>query len=69
MYEWSEEQVAIAAVVRRFVDEEIRPHLDDLEHNGVPPYEILRKMYAVFGLSEIARESFKRQLQRKIDGD
>ena len=69
MYEWSEEQVAIAAVVRRFVDEEIRPHLDDLEHNGVPPYEILRKMYAVFGLSEIARESFQRQLQRKIDGD
>ena len=69
MYEWSEEQVAIAAVVRRFVDEEIRPHLDDLEHNGVPPYEILRKMYDVFGLSEIARESFKRQLQRKVDGD
>src|SRR5664280_3899 len=69
MYEWSEEQVAIAAVVRRFVDEEIRPHLDDLEHNGVPPYEILRKMYAVFGLSEIARESFQRQLQRKINGD
>ena len=69
MYEWSEEHVAIAAVVRRFVDQEIRPHLDDLEHNGVPPYEILRKMYAVFGLSEIARESFKRQLQRKVDGD
>jgi hypothetical protein len=69
MYEWSEEQVAIAAVVRRFVDEEIRPHLDDLEHNGVPPYEILRKMYDVFGLSELARESFKRQLQRKVDGD
>ena len=36
MYDWSEEQQAIMAVVRRFVDEEIRPHLDDLEHNGVP---------------------------------
>jgi len=68
MYEWSEEHQAIATVVRRFVDEEIRPHLDDLEHNGVAPYEILRKMYETFGLGDIARENFKRQLQRKIDG-
>jgi acyl-CoA dehydrogenase len=69
MYRWSEEHEAIIAVVRRFVDEEIRPHLDDIEHRGVPPYDILRKMYEVFGLKEMARESFQRQLQRKIDGD
>jgi alkylation response protein AidB-like acyl-CoA dehydrogenase len=69
MYDWSEEQQAIIAVVRRFVDEEIRPHLDDLEHNGVPPYEILRKMYATFGLKEMAQENFQRQLARKISGD
>ena len=56
-------------MVRRFVDEEIRPHLDDLEHNGVPPYEILRKMYATFGLKEMAHENFKRQLERKISGE
>jgi alkylation response protein AidB-like acyl-CoA dehydrogenase len=68
MYEWSEEHQAIATVVRRFVDEEIRPQLDDLEHNGVAPYELLRKMYETFGLGDIARENFKRQLQRKIDG-
>ena len=46
MYEWTEEHQAIIDVVRRFVDQEVRPHLDDIEHNGVPPYEILRKMYA-----------------------
>jgi alkylation response protein AidB-like acyl-CoA dehydrogenase len=69
MYEWSDEQQAIIAVVRRFVDEEIRPHLDDLEHNGVPPFEILRTMYATFGLKEMAQENFARQLKRKIDGD
>jgi alkylation response protein AidB-like acyl-CoA dehydrogenase len=68
MYEWSEEQLAIAAVVRRFVDEEIRPHLDDLEHNGVPPFEIMRKMYETFGLKQMAQENFKRQLERKISG-
>jgi acyl-CoA dehydrogenase len=69
MYDWSEEHQAIIAVMRRFVDEEIRPHLDDLEHNGVPPYEILRKMYATFGLKEMAQENFARQLKRKLSGD
>ena len=69
MYDWSEEHQAIIAVVRRFVDEEIRPHLDDLEHHDVPPYEILRKMYDVFGLKEMARESFARLLERKISGE
>jgi alkylation response protein AidB-like acyl-CoA dehydrogenase len=69
VYDWTEEQQAIIAVVRRFVDEEIRPHLDDLEHNGVPPYEILRKMYVTFGLKEMAQENFARQLKRKISGD
>jgi len=38
--------------VRRFVDEEIRPHIDDIEHHGVPPFDILRKMY---GRSDCAR--------------
>src|ERR1700685_2878581 len=69
MYEWTDEQQAIIAVVRRFVDEEIRPQLDDLEHNGMPPYAILRKMYDVFGLKEMAKESFARQLARKISGE
>ena len=69
MFDWSEEHQAISAVVRRFVDEEIRPHLDDLEHNGVPPYDILRKMYETFGLKDMARDSFQRQLQRKLAGD
>src|SRR5580698_1884671 len=69
MYEWTDEQQAIIDVVRRFVDEEIRPQLDDLEHNGVPPYAILRKMYDAFGLKEMAKESFARQLARKISGE
>jgi len=57
MYEWTEEQQAIIDVVRRFVDEEIRPQLDDLEHNGMPPYAILRKMYDVFGLKRWRRRA------------
>lgn len=68
MYEWSDEHQALIDVVRRFVDEEIRPHIDDLEHHGVPPFAILRKMYDVFGLKAFATESFQRQRERKLKG-
>jgi alkylation response protein AidB-like acyl-CoA dehydrogenase len=69
MYEWSEEHRAIASAVRRFVDEEIRPHLDDIEHAGVAPYDIMRKFYDVFGLKQMAQESFARQLDRTMAGE
>ena len=69
MHQWSEEHQAIQKVVRDFIDKEIRPHLDDLEHNGVPPYDILRKLYATFGLKEMAKENFAKQLERKKSGD
>jgi acyl-CoA dehydrogenase len=69
MYEWSDEHQAIIDVMRRFVDEEVRPHLDDLEHNGVAPYEVLRKLFATFGLRDVAADSFARQLARKESGE
>ena len=69
MYEWSKEHEAIIAVMRRFVDEEVRPHLDELEHHGVPPYGVLRTMFDTFGLKDAARERFERLLARKVAGD
>jgi acyl-CoA dehydrogenase len=69
VFEWSEEHRAISGALRRFVDEQIRPRLDDLEHNGEPPYEVLRLLYQTFGIREMALESFERQLQRKVSGE
>ena len=42
MIEWSESQQMIQKMVRDFVEKEIVPNLDDIEYNGVPPYDILR---------------------------
>ena len=39
MFEWSEEQLAIRDAVRRFVEEEIKPNVDELEHGDTPPYD------------------------------
>jgi acyl-CoA dehydrogenase len=68
VYEWSEEHLAIAEAVRRFVDAEVRPVLDDLEFGDLPPYGILRSLFSTFGMDELAREQFKRQLDRKLTG-
>ncbi len=69
MYQWSDEHQAIIAVMRSFVDKEIRPHLDEIEYEGVPPYDIIRKMYDVFGLKEMAKENFAKMLEKKKTGE
>ncbi len=65
MFEWSEEQRMIRDAVRQFVEAEIVPHRDELEHGDLPPYDILRKLFATFGMDAMARESFKRRIERE----
>jgi acyl-CoA dehydrogenase len=69
MYEWSDEQLAIRDAVRRFVDEEVKPNVEELEHGDTPPYEVIRKLYSTFGLDVLARESAKKAIERKSGGD
>jgi acyl-CoA dehydrogenase len=68
MYEWSDEQLAIRDAVRRFVDEEVKPNVEELEHGETPPYGVIRKLYRTFGLDVMARESAKKAIERKADG-
>ena len=65
MFEWSEEQKMIRDAVRQFVEKEIKPHVEELEHGDMPPYDVLRKMFATFGMDAMARESFKRRIERE----
>jgi len=64
MIEWSEQHLMIRDAMRRFIEAEIKPHLEDLEHGDLPPYDILRKMMQTFGLDEVARQRFQRQIER-----
>src|SRR5438874_6469757 len=65
MIEWSEQHLTIRDMVRRFVTAEIKPRLMELEHGDLPPYDILRKMMAAFGLDEMARMRFQKQIARE----
>ena len=69
MLDWSEESQAVIEALRSFIDNEIRPQLDAIEHEGVPPYDLMRSMYKTFGLDELAAESFERALARKKNGE
>jgi alkylation response protein AidB-like acyl-CoA dehydrogenase len=69
MHEWSESQLMIRDAVRNFVENEIAPHVEELEHGDMPPYDLLRKMYSAFGMDEMARARFAKQIAAEKQGD
>ena len=68
MLEWSDVDIAVRDAVREFVDKEIRPHVDELESGEMAPYPIIRKLFATFGIAEMARDSLNKRLARLREG-
>jgi hypothetical protein len=62
VYEWSEEQQMVRTAVRDFIDKEIRPLRDELEFGDLPPYDLLRKMFSTFGMTDMQRSSFDKRI-------
>lgn len=58
----------IRGMIRDFVEQEIAPLIDDLEYNGVPPYDVLRKLFKTFGMDEMAGARFDQQVAREEAG-
>jgi len=72
MIEWNEMHLQIRDMMRRFVEQEVKPNLEALEHGDLPPYEILRKMIKSFGIADMAKARFARdkdRAPRSDDGD
>ena len=69
MFEWSEEHQMIRGAVREFVEKEVRPHREELEHGDMPPYDILRKLYTTFGLDTMAAAAFDKRIAREEAGE
>jgi alkylation response protein AidB-like acyl-CoA dehydrogenase len=62
VFEWSEEQLMVRDAIRSFIEKEIKPNLEELEHGDTPPYEVLRKLYRTFGMDAMARDRFEKAL-------
>ncbi len=65
MYEWSDTHLAIRDAVRRFVEAEIKPNIEALEHGDTPPYEILRRFLDTFGVRDMAHAQFDAQIAKE----
>jgi alkylation response protein AidB-like acyl-CoA dehydrogenase len=61
MLDWPDELEEMRTAVRTFVDREVVPLRDDLEHGDLPPYDLLRKYVRTFGIDEMARERFENE--------
>ncbi|WP_067572274.1 acyl-CoA dehydrogenase family protein [Nocardia acidivorans] len=68
MYQWSDEDLMFRDAVRGFIEKELKPHVDQLESGALPPFDIIRKMYATFGLDEMAKEGLDKALAREEAG-
>jgi acyl-CoA dehydrogenase len=69
MIEWSEMHLSIRDAFRKFCEAEIKPKLHAIEHEGEPPYEVLRKLMTTFGIADMARMRFEAIIEREKSGD
>ncbi|ORV87317.1 acyl-CoA dehydrogenase family protein [Mycolicibacterium iranicum] len=69
MLDWSDVDLAVRDAVREFVDKEIRPHIDALESGEMEPYPIIRKLFATFGIADMARDSLDKRLAKLRSGE
>ncbi|MCQ4121488.1 acyl-CoA dehydrogenase family protein [Rhodococcus tibetensis] len=65
MYQWSDTDLMFRDAIRGFIDKEIRPHVDKLETGELPPFDIIRKLFATFGIDEMARDALEKSLARE----
>ena len=65
MIDWSETHKSIQSAFRKFCETEVKPKLHAIEHEGEPPYDVLRKMIATFGVGDMARARFEAQIAKE----
>ena len=65
MFEWSDEHKMLQTAMRDFIAKEILPVKEELEHGDLPPYDIMRKMYATFGMDTMARDTFAKRIEHE----
>ena len=58
MLDWTDEQKMLRDALREFALKEVVPLVGELEHGDLPPYDTLRKLFAAFGIDDMARDGF-----------
>jgi len=61
MLDWTDEHAQMRDAVRDFVDRNVAPLREELEHGDLPPYDVLRSYVRTFGIDELALERLDRE--------
>ncbi len=64
MFAFTPEQEMVRQTVRQWAERELVPKINALERNEILPYELMRKLGADFGMTEMARARFARLAER-----
>jgi alkylation response protein AidB-like acyl-CoA dehydrogenase len=68
MIGWSDTELAIRDAIRDFVNAEIRPNIDALESGELPPYALIRKLFATFGIDAMLGDAFDKRIAKERGG-
>lgn len=69
MIEWSEQHLVLRDAIRKFIEAEIAPNIEELEFGDTPPYAVLRKMYQSFGIDQMGLQRFQKQIERQKEDE
>jgi hypothetical protein len=64
MFRFTDEQLMVRQMVRKWVDAKLVPARDQLERNEVLPYDLMRDFLKTFGIPDMVRAGFERQIAK-----
>ena len=69
MFDFTPEQKMVRDMVRQWADKELAPRVPEFDKpEALPPYDLMRKMVAAFGLPDMARARFGKMTERHAAG-
>src|SRR6266436_3033919 len=69
MFDFTPEQKMVRDMVRQWADRELGPRVPEFDKpEALPPYDLMRKMVATFGLPDMARARFEKMAARHAAG-
>lgn len=65
MFELSEPAKMVEQAVRQFCEKELAPHVSDLEEGKIQAFEIMKKFFDAFGLTEMMKSRIMKIIEKK----
>ncbi len=69
MFDFTDEQKMMRKALRRWVEQELSPHVDALESEAMLPYAPMRKFLDTFGAGDMARSTIAKLEKRAAAGE